>query len=84
MKNFLFYSCKKATELIEKSKVIRLDSIEKSRLAIHLSMCDACRTYQKSSDILDRKLGEHLHSDIDTSNDIEIKKEALLKKLNLG
>lgn len=83
MKNFLFYSCKKATELIEKSKVLHLDPIEKSRLAIHVSMCDACRTYQQTSDILDRKLSEHLHQQTETEADIEEKKEALLKKLSI-
>ena len=83
MKNLLFYSCKKATELIEKSKVLQLDPIEKSRLAIHTSMCDACRTYQKTSDILDRKLSEQLHHEPEAIEEIEEKKEALLRKLSL-
>lgn len=83
MKNFLFYSCKKATELIEKSKVINLNPIEKSRLAIHVSMCDSCRTYHQTSDILDRKLSEHLHQQTETESDLGEKKEALLKKLKI-
>jgi len=83
LKEFLFYSCKKATELIEKSKVVPLGQLEKSRLAIHLSMCDACRTYQKSSDILDRKLTEHLHIEQESPEEIAEKKEALLEKLKL-
>ncbi len=83
MKNFLFYSCKRATELIEKSKVLKLEPIEKSRLAIHLSMCDACRTYQHTSDILDRKLSEHLHQETESADDLEEKKEALLKRLSI-
>lgn len=81
MKEFLFYSCKKATELVEKSKVVPLGQLEKSRLALHLSMCDACRNYQKSSDMLDQKLADHLHIENDTSEEIAKKKEALLAKL---
>lgn len=83
MKEFLFYSCKKATELIEKSKVIPLGQLEKFRMAVHLSMCDACRTYQKSSDILDRKLMEHLRIKKDSPEEVEEKKDALLEKLKL-
>lgn len=82
MKNFLFYSCKKATELIEKSKEIQLDSLEKSRLVIHLSMCDACQTYQQASHILDRKLTD-LHQEVKLAKELEGKKDALLKKLGI-
>lgn len=46
-------------------------------------MCDACRTYQKTSDILDRKLSEQLHHEPEVVKEIEEKKEALLNKLNL-
>jgi anti-sigma factor ChrR (cupin superfamily) len=83
LKDFLFYTCKKATELIEKSKVVPLGQLEKSRRAIHVSMCDACRTYQKSSDILDRKLTEHLQIEQESQEEIEEKKVALLEKLKL-
>lgn len=83
MKEYLFYSCKKATELIEKSKVVPMGQLEKSRLAIHLSMCDACRNYQKSSDILDRKLKEHLHLEKDSLEEIKKKKKDLIEKLKL-
>lgn len=83
MKNFLFYSCKKATELIEKGKIVSLNPLEKSRLVIHVSMCDACRSYQESSDFLDRQLAEHFHHDIENQEDLEVKKETVLKKLNI-
>ena len=55
IKNFLFFSCKKATEIIEKSKIERLSPLENSRLKIHLSMCKSCQEYSHASDHLDEQ-----------------------------
>lgn len=82
MKNFLFYSCKKATELIEKEKVAGLSPGEKFRLEIHLSMCEDCKSYKHSSDKIDAEFAK-IHQAHDTSRkeEVEEKKNRLLKNL---
>jgi hypothetical protein len=47
--HFLFLSCLKATELIEKKIHFRLSFSEKLQLKMHKSMCDACSKYEKQS-----------------------------------
>ncbi len=54
--HFLFLSCLKATELIEKKLHIKLSVKEKLRLKMHKSMCNACRRYDKQSKIMDNAL----------------------------
>ncbi len=54
--HFLFLSCLKATELIEKKLHIKLSVKEKLRLKMHKSMCNACRRYDKQSKIMDTAL----------------------------
>jgi len=57
--HFLFLSCLKATELIEKKLHIQLSFKEKLRLKMHKSMCNACRRYDKQSKIMDEALKKH-------------------------
>lgn len=57
--HFLFLSCLKATELIEKKLHINLSVKEKLRLKMHKSMCNACRRYDKQSKILDNILKKY-------------------------
>lgn len=54
--HYLFLSCLKATELIEKKIYFGLFIKEKMRLTAHKSMCKACTNYEKQSQILDRAL----------------------------
>lgn len=49
----LFYSCSKATELIDRRSIEPLAGSEKFRLRIHLSMCKACSRYLSQSDFMD-------------------------------
>ncbi len=56
---YLFLSCFKATELIEKKLHIKLSFKEKIRLKMHKSMCSACRMYDKQSIIMDEALKKH-------------------------
>ena len=46
-------SCRKASELVEKKLHFGLSSSEKFQLLLHLSMCDACKAYQKQTILLD-------------------------------
>lgn len=77
-------SCKKATELIERKKFIRLGRIESLQLTIHKSMCDFCTKYEIQSNIIDDILKEnydtfHHQHHIGTSDDV---KKSILEKLN--
>ena len=56
--NIFLLSCKKATELIEKRKIVSLTTSEKIQLKLHTSMCNACKSYEKQSDILDKALSD--------------------------
>jgi len=49
-------SCKKVTELIEKKSLVGLTWKEKIHFTMHRSMCNACSTYQKQSEFLDKIL----------------------------
>ncbi len=59
--HILMLSCKKASELIDKKSFVKLTLKEKVMLRIHTSMCDACITYQKQSNAIDKILHEHVH-----------------------
>ena len=54
--NWLMLSCRKASELVEKKLHFGLSSKEKFQLFLHLSMCDACKAYQKQTILLDKLL----------------------------
>ena len=54
--HFLFYSCKKATLLIEMSQKMPLSLINGFKLKIHLKICDQCSEYKKQSVFIERVL----------------------------
>lgn len=60
--SFLMLSCKHASELIDKSAVVKLSMREKVILHVHTKMCDACAAYQKQSKILGDALHKHINS----------------------
>lgn len=78
VKNFLFYSCKKATELLERSKEEELSPLEKSRLSIHLSMCKSCQEYESASHQLDKHWSSMIS---DTSTDSDAQKKKIIQLL---
>ena len=66
--HFLFLSCLKATELIEKKFNFKLSLKEKIQLKMHKMMCNACTNFEKQSQFLEKGIeNQHkkLHSDID-------------------
>ena len=75
-------SCKKATELVEKRIVEGLSSKEKVQLKMHNSMCDACRSYEKQSIIMDEAVKQyangHHHNNLKLPSD---SKEEIIKSL---
>lgn len=76
--HFLFLSCLKATELIEKKFNLKLSFKEKIQLELHKMMCDACRTYEKQSRILEESFKTLHHSPISP----EISEELLKKQIH--
>ena len=48
-----FFSCKRATYLISKRQETTLSFQEKFALKFHLSLCDACRKFNRQSKLLD-------------------------------
>jgi hypothetical protein len=52
----LLYTCKKATQLVEKQKDKKLSILEKVRLKLHLWICKACAIYAKQSQIIEKLL----------------------------
>lgn len=64
--NFLMLSCFRATELIEKRRLLKLGVFDLMRLHMHTMMCDACRLYEKQSKIIDTALNTELSSDKST------------------
>ncbi len=76
--HFLFLSCLKATELIEKKLNYKLSVKEKLQLKMHKMMCDACSNFEKQSEFLEKGIEIH-HKNLTTKTDVErLKKQILL------
>jgi hypothetical protein len=56
--NFLFLSCKRTTELIEKRNVDDLSVIENLQLKVHVLMCRACKAYENQSEMIEKTLSQ--------------------------
>ena len=54
----LLFSCKKATELIEKKTVFGLSWEDSLRLKMHLTICSACTDYKNKSKIIEKILAQ--------------------------
>ena len=76
--HFLFLSCLKATELIEKKFHYKLSFKERLQLKLHKTMCDACSNYEKQSHALEKGM-ESIH----TKQPVEIDIEQLKKQITL-
>lgn len=78
--HFLFLSCIKASELIEKKLYFKLSLKEKIQLKTHKSMCDACTNYEKQSLFMDKALS-HPPKPTEIQGDplAELKKKTLAK-----
>ncbi len=70
-------SCLRATELIEKRKIVPLTVSEKFKLFIHTKMCKVCNNYIKESDLMDKAI-EVLH---ERTEDEHLQTNALEKRI---
>ncbi len=72
--HILFLSCIKATELIEKKFNFELSFTEKLKLKIHASMCNACKLYEKQSEIIEKGIAQHIEEHTEPVDVEELKK----------
>lgn len=75
--HWMFLSCLKATELIEKKLIFQLTMLERLQLFMHKAMCDACTRYEKQSSFIDKIIASQ-PPDTPSDNDISL----LKKKIN--
>ncbi len=80
--HYLFLSCLKATELIEKKIYSKLSFGEKMQLELHKMMCDACSNYEKDSLLIDKALQKQIAKPpVITGIDLKAFEESLVNKL---
>lgn len=77
--HFLFLSCLKATELIEKKLHFKLTLKEKIQLELHKMMCDACSMYEEQSEIIEEGIKKHLHGAPENSDAEKLKEQIKIK-----
>ncbi len=78
------YSCKVATEMVEKKNIVGLSFIESLKLKLHLSICKACKSYKKQSEFVDTFLQkENLQEEAPFIENNELK-SSIISKLNEG
>ena len=79
------YSCKKATEMVEKKSVVGLSFSESLKLKLHMFICKACKTYQKQSELIDAfitdKTKQEEQAPLIENNKL---KSSIISKLNEG
>tara|TARA_R110002050_G_scaffold33007_2_gene84472 strand:- start:61642 stop:61914 length:273 start_codon:yes stop_codon:yes gene_type:complete len=60
--NWATFSCKVATEMIEKQLVTELTYTEKIKLSVHTSMCKTCQAYGVESALIDESIKKQQHN----------------------
>jgi hypothetical protein len=80
--NIFKFSCRKATELIEKKTVTRLSVKDKVQLFLHACICDSCRYYAKQSKMIDNLLKKRVKMAETSKNTLQLDKEVKEKILN--
>jgi hypothetical protein len=68
-------TCNKATEMVEKEKVVNLAWTEKLTLKLHLSVCKVCQSHKDNSDLMDN----FFEKKNTTSNTVKITENKELK-----
>lgn len=82
---FLKLSCKKATEMVEQNKIVSLTLLDKVKLKLHLSVCNACRNYQKQSALINQVLKKYFYANNNYESNAlknDELKERIISKLN--
>ena len=79
---YLFLSCLKATELIEKKYIFKLTFREKIQLTLHKAMCEACSNYEKQDLMIEKAIEKQTPKAKDIKSvDIKDFKKSILEKI---
>lgn len=81
--HWLFLSCLKATELIEKKMSFRLSSKEKMQLMMHKAMCEACSRYEKQSQLIDEVISGQAPK-TPSEGEVNLLKQKILSDLDVA
>lgn len=76
-----FYSCLKATELIEKKLHVKLSIRERILLKIHNILCKPCADYEKQSRAIENCISHKHSSEKEVKINIEELKAEILARL---
>ncbi len=80
--HYLFLSCLKATELIEKKISFKLSFKEKIQLKLHKMMCDACTNYEKQNLLIEKGIEKNIPKPEDIKCiDMKEFEQSILKKI---
>ena len=60
--HLMVLSCKTAAALIDKKLMFKLTWRENVQLHVHSSICEACKSFQKQSKVLDSVLNQHIRN----------------------
>ena len=80
--HFMFLSCLRATELIEKKFLFKLSITERLQLKVHKSMCKACSNYEKQNILIEKSISKFAEETQDPA-DIEKIRDSILSNLNI-
>ncbi len=77
MMHYIMLSCPKATALIDKRTLGKLNTIEKMQLAMHTSVCKYCKLYTKQSALIDQLLNKHINPQVAAQKTSELERRIL-------
>jgi hypothetical protein len=80
--HYMFLSCLKATDLINKKSDAPLSCVQNIQLKAHKSMCKACNNYEKQSSFLDKALITTLNKE-ELTVDIDALKACIQAKIKI-
>jgi len=79
---YMFLSCLKATELIEKKLHFKLSFTEKLRLKVHSMMCKACASFDKQTTIIEKGVEKNVAETAKgLSIDLKAFEESIIKRI---
>lgn len=52
MKNSILYSCRQASSLVAQREEGKLNTVQRTKLWLHLSMCKACSLFSKQTTLI--------------------------------
>lgn len=79
--HYIWYSCQRATELIEKKHITELSAIESVKLKLHLGICGACTKYSRQSELIEKLAKEIAARQVEVATDILFLQERIIREI---